>query len=210
MKCFVITTFMLLSLTAHATRDERQLIKCLGEEEKKFHLKKDTGPLYELNQRLISEMIQIPKAELDVEYYNEMCSKGSKSAALKLLELSLRHGDDIFMVPESVVGAQRSVAEGMIDDYIESTKEIFLGFMAQIQALAPSADCLKVEIPQIDAFYTDIKYLQEEDVTMKKIFAGRDSKIFQKLVNYKSAFKRCQARIKKKLKSASTPAPKKS
>jgi hypothetical protein len=209
MKCFVITTFMLLSLTAHATRDERQLIKCLGEEEKKFHLKKDTGPLYDLNQRLISEMLQIPKAELDTEYFNEMCGKNSPSPALKLLELSIRHGDDIFMVPDSVVGSQRSVAEGMIDDYIESTKEIFLSFMTQIQALAPSADCLKVEIPEIDAFFTDIKYLQE-DVDMKKIFAGRDAKIFQKLLRYPQAFERCQARIKKKLKSASKPAAKKS
>lgn len=209
MKCFVITTFMLLTLSAHATRDERQLIKCLGEEEKKFHLKKDTGPLYDLNQRLISEMLQIPKAELDTEYFNQMCGKSSPSPALKLLEISLRHGDDIFMVPDSVVGSQRSVAEGMIDDYIESTKEIFLNFMTQIQALAPSADCLKTEIPEIDAFFTDIKYLQE-DVDMKKIIAGRDSKIFQKLLSYPQAFKRCQARIKKKLKSASTPAAKKS
>lgn len=209
MKCLVITTFMLLSLTGHATRDERQLIKCLGEEEKKFHLKKDTGPLYDLNQRLISEMLQIPKAELETDYFNEMCSKSSPSPALKLLELSIRHGDDIFMVPDSVVGSQRSVAEGMIDDYIESTKEIFLNFMTQIQTLAPSADCLKVEIPEIDAFFTDIKYLQE-DVDMKKIFAGRDAKIFQKLLGYPQAFQRCQARIKKKLKSASKPAAKKS
>lgn len=209
MKCLVITTFMLLSLAAHATRDERQLIKCLGEEEKKFHLKKDTGPLYDLNQRLISEMLQIPKAELETEYFNEMCGKNSPSPALKLLELSIRHGDDIFMVPDSVVGSQRSVAEGMIDDYIESTKEIFLNFMTQIQTLAPSADCLKVEIPEIDAFFTDIKYLQE-DVDMKKIFAGRDAKIFQKLLRYPQAFERCQARIKKKLKSASKPAAKKS
>lgn len=209
MKCFVITTFMLLTLTAHATRDERQLIKCLGEEEKKFHLKKDTGPLYDLNQRLISEMIQIPKAELDTEYFNEMCGKSSSSPALKLLELSIRHGDDIFEVPDSVSGSQRSVAVGMIDDYIESTKDIFLSFMTQIQALAPSADCLKVEIPEIDAFFIDIKYLQE-DVDMKKIFAGRDAKIFQKLLRYPQAFERCQARIKKKLKSASKPAAKKS
>ena len=209
MKCFFYAAIMLISMTAHATRDERQLIKCLGEEEKKFHLKKDTGPLYDLNQRLISEMLQIPKAELDTEYFNDMCGKGSPSAALKLLELSIRHGDKIFMVPESVQGSQRSVAEGMIDDYIESTKEIFLNFMTQIQTLAPSADCLKVEIPQIDAFFTDIKYLQE-DVDMKKIFAGRDAKIFTKLLDYPQAFKRCQARIKKKLKSASTPAPKKS
>ena len=209
MKCLVITTLFLLSFSAFATRDERQLLKCLGQEEKKFHLKKDTGPLYDLNQRLISEMIQIPHAELDADYFNEMCAKDVASPALKLLELSIREGKDIFEVPAKIVGSQREMAQGMIDDYLESTKDIFLNFMTQIQALAPSASCLKEEIPQIDAFFTDIKYLQE-DVDMKKIFAGRDVKIFQKLLGYSHAFERCRERIKKKLKSESKPAPKKS
>lgn len=209
MKWFVISSLFLLSFNALATRDERQLLKCLGEEEKKFHLKKDTGPLYDLNQRLISEMIQIPKAELDAEFYNEMCDKNSPSPALKLLELSIRNGKETFDVPPEVQGSQREMAQGMIDDYLESTKEIFLNFMTQIQAIAPSASCLKEEIPQIDAFFTDIKYLQE-DVDMKKIFAGRDVKIFNKLLGYPQAFDRCRARIKKKLKSESKPAAKKS
>lgn len=209
MKWFVITSLFLVSFNSFATRDERQLIKCLGEEEKKFHLKKDTGPLYDLNQRLISEMVQIPKAELDLEYFKEICDKQSPSPSLKLLELSIRIGKEVFEVPPEVHGRERQMAQGMIDDYLESTKEIFLQFMTQIQTQAPSASCLKEEIPQIDAFFTDIKYLQE-DVDMKKIFKGRDIKIFKKLVGYPQAFERCRARIKKKLKSESKEAPKKS
>ena len=209
MKCLVIFSIILISLNAHATRDERQLLKCLGEEEKVFHLNKDTGPLYDLNQRLISEMIQIPKAELETSFFKEMCGKSSGSAALKLLELSIREGKEIFQVPDEVQGSQRQVAQSMIDEYIEQTKEIFLSFISQIQALAPTATCLKEEIPQIDAFFTDIKYLQE-DIDLKKIFRGRDLKIFQKLVEYPQAFERCRARIKKKLNSGSKPSPKKS
>ena len=209
MKWFVITSLFFISFSSFATRDERQLIKCLGEEEKKFHLKKDTGPLYYLNQRLISEMIQIPHAELDVEYFREMCGKQTRSPSLKLLELSIRIGKEVFEVPKEVQGSQRQMAQGMIDDYLESTKEIFLQFMTQIQVQAPSATCLKEEIPMIDAFFTDIKYLQE-DVDMKKIFKGRDVKIFDKLLTYPQAFERCRLRIKKKLKSESKAAPKKS
>jgi hypothetical protein len=209
MKWPVIISIFLLSLNAIATRDERQLLKCLGEEEKKFHLKKDTGPLYDLNQRLISEMIQIPQAELDAEFYNEICNKNSPSPALKLLELSIIKGKEIFDVPPEVQGSQKEMAQGMIEDYLESTKEILLKFLTQIQSLAPSASCLKEEIPQIDALFTDIKYLQE-DVDMKRIFAGRDVTIFKKLLKYPQAFERCKARIKKKLKSESKPAAKKS
>jgi hypothetical protein len=209
MKWFVITSFFFISFNSFATRDERQLIKCLGEEEKRFHLKKETGPLYDLNQRLISEMVQIPKAELDVEYFTEMCGKQSRSPSLKLLELSIRFGKEVFDVPPEIHGSQRQMAQGMIDDYLESTKEIFLQFMTQIQVQAPTSTCLKEEIPLIDAFFTDIKYLQE-DVDMKKIFKGRDVQIFKKLVGYPQAFERCRARIKKKLKSESKAAPKKS
>lgn len=209
MKWFVISTLFFLSSQSFAIRDERQLLKCLGEEEKKFHTKKVTGPLYDLNQRLISEMIQIPKAELDVEFYAEMCGKQSPSPSLRLLELSMRLGNEVFEVPAEIQGSQRQMAQGMIDDYIESTKEIFLQFMTQIQTQAPSATCLKEEIPQLDAFLSDIKYLQE-DVDMKRIFKGRDIKIFNKLLNYPQAFERCRVRIKKKLKSESKEAPKKS
>ena len=209
MKWIVILHSLLFSLNSFATRDERQLLKCLGEEEKKFHLKKETGPLYDLNQRLISEMIQIPKAELDSEHYSEICGISGISASWKLLELSISKGKEIFEVPSEVQGSQRAMAQGMLDDYLESTQEIFLNFMTQIQAAAPSASCLKEEIPELDAFFTDIKYLQE-DVDIKKIFSGRDVTIFHKLKNYQQAFKRCQARIKKKLKSASKPADKKS
>jgi len=209
MKCFVIICLFLVSFNTFATRNERQLLKCLGQEEKQFHLKKDTGPLYDLNQRLISEMIQIPKAELDAKFFNQMCDKQSRSPSLKLLELSITEGKSIFEVPPELESSQKEVAQGMIDEYIDSTKEIFLKFMTQIQTIAPSASCLNEEIPEIEAFFIDIKYL-EEDVSMKQIFAGRDVKIFNKLLDYPHVFKRCRARIKKKLKSASKPAAKKS
>lgn len=209
MKCMVIASLLLLSFTSQAARDERQLLMCLGEEEKKFHLKKDTGPLYDLNQRLISEMIQIPKAELTAEDYAEICSKSTFSASWKLLELSITRGNKIFHLPSDVTGTQRSISQSMIDDYIEGSKELFLTFVSQIQALAPTADCLKEEIPALNNFFTDIKYLQE-DVDIQKIFRGRDVKIFQKLKDYPQAFSRCRERLKKKLKSESKPAAKKS
>lgn len=209
MKCFVISLLLLSSSLAFGTKDERLLLKCLGAEEKRFHLNKDTGPLYDLNQRLISEMIQIPSAELTNEDYAEICGRNSFSSSWKLLELSISKGKTIFHLPASVTGVQRSISQSMIEDYVNASKEIFLNFMTSIQTLAPSADCLKEEIPQLDAFFTDIKYLQE-DVNIQQIFRGRDVKIFQKLKDYPQAFQRCKERLKKKLKSSSKPAPKKS
>ena len=202
MKCFVITFIFLQALTSFAARDERQLLKCLGNEEKKFHLKKETGPLYDLNQRLISEMVQIPQTELNQEAFKIICGQSEVSPSLKLLELSITKGKGIFDVPSTLSSAQKSITTGMIDDYLEATTEIFLNFITQIQSQAPSAECLKEEIPLLNSFFTDIKYLQE-DVDIKKIFAGREVKIFKKLKDYPQAFERCRERIKKKLKSES-------
>ena len=97
----------------------------------------------------------------------------------------------------------------MIDDYIEATREILLNFISAIQMQSPTPTCLKEEIPKLDAFFTDIKYLQE-DVDMSDIFKGKDQKIFEKLKNYPLAFEKCRARLKKKAKPSSTDAAKKS
>ena len=100
------------------------------------------------------------------------------------------------------------MTEGMIEDYVEATREILLSFIAQIQSISPTPNCLKEEIPELDQFFNEIKYLQE-DIDTKKIFEGKDQKIFEKLKNYPQAFEKCRARLKKKLKSESKAAPKK-
>jgi hypothetical protein len=104
---------------------------------------------------------------------------------------------------------QREMTIGMIEDYVDITKEILLNFISQIQAKAPSASCLKEEIPELDSFFTEIKYLQE-DVDMQTLFQGKDLKIFEKLKNYPLAFEKCRARLKKKVSPSSKPARKKS
>ena len=208
MKCFAVFATFLFSITLWA-KDERQILKCLGAEEKRFHLKKETGPVYDLNQRLIAEMVQIPRVELNQEDYLSICAGEKFSESWKLLEHSLKRGKSIFVIPMDVQGMQRAITEGMIDDYFEGIREILLTFIAHIQAQAPSASCLKEEIPQLDKFFTEIKYLQE-DVDLQTIFKGKDKKIFDKLRNYPLAFEKCRARLKKKAKPPSTEAPKKS
>jgi hypothetical protein len=207
MKCFVILVSLLISTTLWARNG--QILKCLGDEEKRLHLKKDTGPVYDLNQRLIAEMVQIPKIEIASEDYVAICAGQKFSESWKLLELSLKKGKELFTIPKDVQGMQRSMTHGMIDDYIDAIREILLTFISQIQTISPSPTCLKEEIPELDKFFTEIKYLQE-DVDIKVIFQGRDEKIFAKLKNYPLAFEKCRTRLKKKPIPASTEAPKKS
>lgn len=190
-------------------KNDREILKCLGEEEKRFHLKKETGPVYDLNQRLIGELVQIPNATIHPADYRTICSGKQFSESWKLLELSITKGKDLFVIPKGVDNVQRNMTLGMIDDYVEATREILLTFISQIQTLSPTPTCLKEEIPVLDSFFTEIKYLQE-DVDMKSLFKGKDKRIFEKLKDYPEALEKCRERLKKKAKSSSTEAPKKS
>lgn len=207
MKCIVILIQLLFLGQAFAQAPT--LLKCLGAEEKRIHLNKSLGPLYDLNQRLIAEMVQIPHAQIQPTELQAVCNASKHSESWKLLELSIVKGKNLFFIPESISGMQRQMTIGMIEDYVEASKEILLNFISQIQTLSPTPTCLKEEVPALDKFFIEVKYLQE-DVEIKKIFEPADKKIFESLKNYPGAFERCSARLKKKLKSKSTPRPKKS
>lgn len=183
-----------------------ELLKCLGAEEKRLHLEKNTGPIYDLNQRLIAEMVQIPDAIIDANAFKKICSPDG-SESLKFLQLTISQGKSLFNIPPKVVGMQRQIAQGMIDDYVETSKEILLNLITQIQVQSPTPHCLEEEIPLLKNFFYEIKHLQEE-VDIAQIFRGRDTKIFEELKNYPKYFQRCLARLKKKPKSGSTSAPK--
>ena len=199
---------ILLFTTLPVLARDLRLLKCLGEEEKRFHQKKDTGPIFDLNKRLISEILQIPNVRVVPDDLKAICD--SKNESWNLLHASMIKTKKLFIIPSEVTGMQKEVTLGMIDDYVDATKEIFLSLIAQIQTKSPTPTCLTEEIPELEAFFTDIKYLQE-DIDIQTIFKGRDQKIFDKLKNYRSAFKACKSRIKikKKASSPSTSEPKK-
>ncbi len=89
------------------------LLKCLGEEEKKLHLKKNVGPTYELNQKLIGEIIQIPSVDIEKEKLQTICNSKA-SPSWKLLELSLVEGRKIFLMPKSENEMQKNIKVGFL------------------------------------------------------------------------------------------------
>lgn len=199
---------LLLALSPLGHSRDQELMKCLGAEEKRLHAQKDVSPIYDLNQRLIAEMLQIPHATIQRDAFTEICSK-SNSESWKLLHLSIKQGNRLFVIPPEITGMQRQMTIGMIEDYGDATKEILLNVLAQIQALSPTPTCLKEEIPELENFLIEVKYLQE-DVDINTIFKGKDQVLFEKLKDYRKSFAHCRARLKKKPKSKSKAAPKKS
>jgi len=197
--------FILFLLSASSVFSRtHDLLKCLGQEERKLHLSKTTGPTYELNQKLIAEIIQIPHVQITETHLKEICDS-SFGPSWKLLELSLFEGDKLFINNET--GMQKNINESMIKEYLEASREILLGLISSVQTLSKDPNCLIKNFRSLDEFYVDLKYLQEE-LSSEKIFQGREKKIFKDLKKYQKILKKCQVETKKKRNSSPT-APRK-
>lgn len=206
----MILILILSSLETWARPSE--VLRCLGVEEQRLHKAKSQGPEYQLNQQLISELVQVQNVDLAPAYLKMICAPNVSSPSKKFLYLLLDNGKGIFEYRHGVASFEKSIAESMLDDFVQASQQIILGYIATIQQEAPTADCLKKNIPQLDLLYVDMKYLEEEIDTVylfKK--KGLAEKILGKLNNYPALLKKCQpVKAKKTDKSESTAKRKKS
>ncbi len=211
MKYLILLTFFLFPLLSKAAPSE--ILRCLGVEEQRLHKAKSQGPEYQLNQQLISELIQVRHLELSPQFVTEICSSKVSSPSKKLLYLLLDQGQSVFEFPANISGRELSMGKSMLEDFMESSHKIIIDYIAAIQQEASTADCLKKNIPELDLLYIDVKYLEEE-IETKYLFKnkGLAEKILKKLNNYPVMLKKCAAQLKAKKtdKSGSTPKRQKS
>jgi len=208
-----IISFALLLSSFCATAAPSEVLRCLGAEEQRLHKAKSQGPEFQLNQQLISELIQVESIDLSPTYLSLVCNYKENYPSKKLLYLLLDKGNKIFEFKHGLSASDISVGESMLEDFMKDTQGIVMSYIASIQQEAPTADCLKKNIPEMELFYIDMKYLEEE-IETKYLFKdkGLAEKILNKLSNYPKLFKKCmpQPEIKKTDKSGSTPNRKKS
>lgn len=145
------------SSTLMSQNDTNKLLYCLGQEELRIHAANDTGPLYLLNQRMIGEFTQIKNRNLKDVYQSEVCK--SKSTSLSLLQLLLKHKDEIFL-PINLESHEKELQDQNIKTLIDHAPGIFLDHLSQIQGTMPTANCLEKHIPEIVKIRDDFKYLQ--------------------------------------------------
>lgn len=168
------------------------LFVCLGKEEKTYHTQKESGPSYILNQVVISEFLQMnPHVQLADGQYEKVC-KNQTSPSLKILEKLLIEREKTFTIAKNAEGASRELAKQSIEELVTKAPNIFWEFIAGLQSLSPSADCLDSNIPELTKIKNQSLYLEEE-MTMEKIFSNKKmvQSIFQKLSRVKSIFKDC-------------------
>lgn len=196
MKFLLITLFFILPAFANTAK----LMRCLGEEEKQLHLKKEISGRYKLNQDLISALVQLTdEVSIKPKYYAQACRKEVKNTSFELLKVILTHKQESFMVIGKKKSTMVLIAEKSITELYNRITEVFIDYLSGIRARAPTSDCIVEHIPQLKKFYESLLYLQE-DIDREKILGEiKDiNGLFIKLEYVDSMYKKCADQKKSK------------
>jgi hypothetical protein len=166
------------------------LLKCLGEEEKRYHEKKRSGPKVELNKRLIEELVQLGGIEAKPEILQAICG-AKRATSLRFLERLLEKPKSWYVLkPDSALDA--SVTAAMVDEFNATGLELLTQYIAQLQIKSPTPKCLETKIPEIATLHQKIKWIQEEQTEDLKIVRKKAlEKLFKKMKGYRKLFKEC-------------------
>lgn len=181
-----------------------QLLRCLGNEEKALHQSKTTGAIYDLNQRLIGELILINGLEGSPSLLKFACESKGSSAVMVMREMLL-HPKDWYALKTQSNPMEKSISTELVKDLNMSVPEILLNFISMLQSEAATPDCLEKYIPGLKKFHADVRFLQEE-MDLTKITAEEKylSKIFAALSNPGAIHRMCKDEAQRKLKSKKT------
>jgi hypothetical protein len=192
MRWILIFTLLTMPAWARSPRPTSRLLVCLGAQEKSFHKQKAGGAFYDLNQRLISELLQTQGVDGTPMLLTQVCKKTERSS-IHLLEAMLLDPNGWYVIKTGPTGLTRELMKEMA----QAAPEMLLNFLAALQAEAPTPDCLEKHIPSLKKLNEEVKVLQEEmdlsKITNKKsrltkIFAGvqRSDEIFAVCAKEKS------------------------
>ena len=177
-----------------AKNDSGRLLKCLGQEELQIHTRKLEGPVYRLNQRLISEISAAGPIQLKTRFYKQICQNKDFSPSVQLLKVVLINGVSIAHKPELTdIKAQYSHATFL--DIVDQAPMLFFSYIAQLQGLAQNPDCLNNKIPELEYFLNRFRYLQE-DYSNKELLSDKNkiAKIFERLQSFDKILKSCEVK----------------
>ncbi len=178
------------------------LLRCLGAEEKAFHAAKRAGAVFDLNQKLIGELILVNGIEGSEVLLREACELPGGSPSVALLREIILRPRGWYRLTTQPDAVESNISKGLVADLNSSAPEILLSFLGQLQAEAPTADCLEKHIPGIKQLYLEVKWLQEE-MDIDKITAGqrRLAAIFEQLAHPYEVLALCRADFQRKQKA---------
>lgn len=182
----------------------KTLLHCLAQEELQIHRSKTSGPLTELNQTLVNEIVSIGNIELKPEFFGQICSdKPPFTPSLKFLHVALTYGERIFEQSRDKNDPLEGLKDASIKGFMNDVPHIFFKYLSALQGLSSYSQCLFTQIPELKFFLERFHYL-EEDFPVKKLLEDKDKieRIFKGLTKLNAIYAECEG-LQKSIKSNS-------
>jgi len=198
-KLFILLTFISVNTMARE-RVKNQALVCLGQEEERLHKAKNVGAFYQFNQKMISELIMLKHVTLKPEYVDQICQ--ARSPSLEFFTLFSEHSREIFNIEANLPKNFMLMGQAHIEDLEDRIPDLFNELITIMQAMSEYPHCLKEEIPELESYFYQRTYL-EEDISIKDWLKKKRlvPQVARKLKNMDKILKSCEvkaARWKKK------------
>ena len=169
---------------------QNPVLVCLGQEELILHKKKETGPVYKLNQYLIGELAAANHITIKDRFVDAICNSKDFSPSVNLLRYILIEGKNLYHFEGDVF--QRAMEVSTIESFVDGIPEVFFTYLSSLQALTSHPDCLSRHIRNLDYFQTRYRYLGEElSISIFEKDKDKIRVIFEDLKKLDSIFKKC-------------------
>ena len=186
-----IIFLMNFSIASTIKQYENPFFICIGGEEDKIHQANIGGPLYWLNQELISELSFISDLKIQEDYFHDICPGKNFAPSLNFLQHLLERREAIFVLPKDKI--KRAQHEGLIEELLEKAPQLFFQYLSLLQGQSPNAKCLSSKIPEISSVLNDYLHLQAESTYhFYQQNSHQVGAIFRKLRNFDQIYKSCE------------------
>ena len=201
--------FLLLSINTFAKSKSNDLLYCLGQEEKKLHLKKRTGPQYFLNQYFINEAASTGVFRLKKKFYKKICVDNEFPPSIGLMKNILLHEKSLFREVKTESNHLDALYTSGLESLVETAPHIFFQFLSIIQSHTRYAHCFRDNIPELHKMMENYQYLEEE-LSSKQLLSNKKSIniIFDKLKSLEEIYERCEKKyveLQSKIKTNNNP-----
>jgi hypothetical protein len=167
------------------------LLECLGEEELIIHKKKTFGPVYYLNQKFINQFASFSDITIKKKYLKIICQNPDLSPSVALLKTILLEGMNIYEVSDDKF--KKAQETSTIESFLSTVPTIFFSYLAKLQNLSSTPDCLLTNIKYLKYFTDNIFYLESEFSAKELLKHDKKLKsLFEELKNLDKIWAKCQ------------------
>jgi len=190
MKYILVLTILFSSASFAANK---QFLKCLGQEELFYHTKKVAGPYKKLNEKMISELVQISRTlTIKTKYQDEICTNKNYPPSMVLLKLLITKKQKIFLSLTSRLDVkQRSMDKRTMTEIVHNAGQTFVNFVNNLQVISGKPNCIVKNIPDLKLFFVKSRYTLEDEGILKLISEINDIDNLFKKLNQKGILKKC-------------------